>query len=228
MPPRHLLPALLLATTACFPTFQNARVEPGLRLDASATVLADQERDGLDQGTDLIGVITPAYGFRDRVEIGLPVGFYLEDGFDRDGAEYGGESRQVFLAPYLKVALLPQDRREHLALIAQTVGILPGNIGIRFGRDMGGWEPHLGVNWIFSYGSAGDDPVVPRYQQYRQRLLALSVGATWHTRGRPAVEVGLLRNAFQDGGVFGTPDEAAGRITLYDLFVGFRVGLAGR
>ena len=38
-----LLPILLLLS-ACFPTLHNARVEPGLRVDAGLTLLTDQPR----------------------------------------------------------------------------------------------------------------------------------------------------------------------------------------
>lgn len=216
------LATLLLA--ACFPTFQNARVEPGFRLDAALTVLTDQERNGDSQRSDGLLTVAPVYGFRDRIEIGLPIGVYWEEGVGRSGFETGTQSQNLVIQPYLKFALLGSGIRDHLALSFQAAGILPGNIGVRYGRDQGKWEPHVGLTWIMSGGPAGDDPVITRYQEKDQTLLAASIGATFLGRGRPAVEIGVLRNSYQEGAGFGDFGQETTPRTLYDFFVGFRVG----
>jgi hypothetical protein len=213
--------ALAGALSGCFPTLHNARVEPGLRLDAGFTYLADQPRGGEPQRHDGLATVTPAYGFGDRVEIGLPLGVYWEDGIGRSSYATGTQSAQVVLLPYAKVALLPRRSRDHLAAVVQAAGIFPGSVGLRYGRAQGGWEPHVGLTYIFSAGPAGDSPVVTRYQEPDQFLMAGSVGATVFGRVNAAVEAGVLLNSYRSNRGFDMPPE---RVTHYDLFVGMRLG----
>src|SRR6185436_6157535 len=107
-----------------------------------------------------------------------------------------GDKNSVIIMPYLKLGLLGTDSPNHLALIAQSSFILPANVGIRFGHDLGAWEPHIGLSWIFSGGEAGDDPTITRYQERNQLLLAWSLGATLNRARNTAVEIGLLRNRY--------------------------------
>lgn len=212
-----------LGLTACLPTLHNARVEPGFRLDAGFTLLDDQPRGGRAQGADGLLTVAPIYGFGERVEIGLPIGVYWEEGLGASGTSTGSEVQQLVAMPYLKLALLPRGGRDHLALIGQAAAILPASVGLRYGRDLGRWEPHVGVSWIFSGGPEGDSPVVTRYQQREQRLIVGSVGASLFTAGRPVLEVGVLRNSYIDHFCDGTSMFEV-RCTFYDLFVGVRVG----
>jgi hypothetical protein len=213
---RPILPALALALAACFPTFQTARIDPGVHLDAGVTYLNDQPRNAEPQGNDYLAYLSPSVGFSDRVEIGLPLGFYLQDGL---------ADRYALLMPYLKLATLGPDSRDHLAVVAQGWLALPANLGLIYGRDMGGWEPQLRLSTIFSGGAAGDDQYVTRYQEHRQTMFALAVGASWKTAGRPAIEAGVLRNHYREGARFGDFGQPTMPRTYYDLFVAFRVGI---
>lgn len=215
----------VLCASACFPTFQAARVEPGFRLDAGLVVLTDQERNGTPQGTDGLLTLAPVYGFGERLEVGLPVGVYWEEGLGQGGYGSGTQSQNLVVLPYAKLALLDAGSPHHLSLSLQAAGILPGNIGLRYGRDMGKWEPQVGLTWIFSGGPAGDDPIITRYQEKDQSLLSASVGATWDGRGRPSIEVGVLRNRYREGAVYGDFGQETVVRTLYDLFLGLRIGL---
>lgn len=100
---------------------------------------------------------------------------------------------------------------------------LPANVGLRYGRDFGAWEPHAGVSVIFSGGPAGDDPVVTRYQENGQMLLALAIGATWSSAG---IELGVLRNNYEEGAVYGDFGQPTRARTLYDVFVGARLRIS--
>lgn len=221
---------LLLA--GCFPTMQTARIDPGFHVDGAVIVLGDQMRNGESQGNDIVAAVGPSYGFGDRIEIGLPVGLYLEEGLASLGSdaesEFGQSPRQLVLWPYVKAALLPRGAHDHLALHVQGAWLAPANVGLRYGRDLGGWEPHAGLTVIFSGGPAGDDPYVTRYQESGQFLLALSAGVSFDAPGRPAVEVGVLRNHYDEGAVYGDFGQPLTPRTLYDLYVGARFRLFGR
>jgi len=228
---RCLLPLVTCLTTACFPTMQTARIDPGLHLDVGVTYLGDQVRNDEPQGVDLMAYVAPSLGIGDRFEIGLPIGVYLEEGLESlesDALEQFGQSpRMLVLWPYLKTALLPRDSRDHLAVIVQGAWFVPANVGVRYGRDLGSWEPYAGVSLIFSGGPAGDDPAVTRYQEAGQTIVTASVGATWETIGRPAVEVGLMRNHYREGAVYGDFGQPTTPRTLYDLYVAARFRLLG-
>lgn len=162
----------------------------------------------------------PVYGFGRRVEFGIPVGTYLEEATSADRYQ-----RNFVMWPYLKLALLEPDSPHHLAVIAQSALIAPANLGVRYGYDLGAWEPYAGVSAVFSGGPAGDDPFVTRYQEKDQSLIALVAGAMWNASGHPTIEVGLLRNRYQEGAVYGDFGQPTRPVTLYDLFVGGRVRL---
>jgi hypothetical protein len=210
---------------------QTARIDPGLHLDVGVTYLGDQLRNDEQQGADLMAYLTPSLGVGDRFEIGLPIGVYLEEGFESlasDALERFGESpRTLVLWPYLKTALLSRDSPSHLAVIVQGAWLFPANIGVRYGRDLGSWEPYAGVSLVFSGGPAGDDPAVTRYQEAGQTIVTASVGATWETIGRPAVEIGVMRNHYREGAVYGDFGQPTTTRTLYDLYVAARFRLLG-
>lgn len=224
--PSHLARATLVAAAplfaACFPTFHNARVDPGFRIDAGFTALGDQRRNDEPQRADHIVYVAPVYGFGRRVELGVPVGWYFEEGIGNGGGPYNYD-RQFMIWPYVKFAMNEPTSRHHLAMIGQSALIGPANVGLRYGRDFGAWEPHVGVSWIFSSGPAGDDPVVTRYQELGQNMVAASIGATWNGAGRPAFEIGVLRNSYREGAVGGDFGQPTVPRTLYDMFVSFRL-----
>jgi hypothetical protein len=221
---RCVMAAAVLSATACFPTFQTARIDPGFRLDVSTVVLADQPRNGAPQGTDIIGMLTPAYAFGRRVEIGVPVGVYAEEGLFNSGP-LNGDKNAILIMPYLKIGLLAEDSPNHLALIGQTALALPANIGLRYGRDLGSWEPHIGMNWVFSGGTAGDDPTITRYQERNQTMLAFSAGATFMRWRNAAFEIGVLRNRYDEQTGFDNFGPTYTPVTYYDAYAGLRLSL---
>lgn len=215
---------LFLGTTACFPTFQTARVEPGFRLEASAVVLADQPRNSFNEGPDIIAALNPAYGFGKRVEIGFPFELYAENGLFNSS---GRDKNSGILMPYVKVALLDTDSPNHAAVVVQTAWILPANIGLHYGHDFGSWEPHVGLTYIFSGGNAGDDPFITRYQEPDQTLFALSAGATFNRWRNTSFEVGVLRNSYGQSVGPSPGGDTFQKTTLYDAYAGIRLRLFG-
>ena len=98
--------SVVVACGACFPTLQTARIDPGFHLDASMTVVADQPVTNgpveFPQGPDVIAVLIPAFGFGHRFELGLPIGFYGENGLKSDPRT--NEERLLILLPYATLA----------------------------------------------------------------------------------------------------------------------------
>jgi hypothetical protein len=215
----------IAAAAGCFPTFQTARIDPGFRLEASAIVLGDQTRHRVSQGTDIIAMLSPSYAFGRHIEIGVPAGVYAEEGLN--SGELNGDKNSILIMPYLKLGLLSSASRHHLAVILQSALILPANVGIRYGRDLGSWEPHIGANFIFSGGEAGDDPTVTRYQERNQTMVAFSAGATINRWRNTAFEIGVLRNQYEDGSGDPRGGIQASMFTYYDLFAGMRFNLIG-
>lgn len=216
---------LLVSTLwGCFPTPQSARIEPGLRIDASAVRIADQDRDEHAEGTDYLTTVGLVYGFGERIEIGVPVGYYFEDGLRRSSSRFDN-ARTVVVMPYFKAALLPSESKHRVAISAQTSWVLISNVGVHYSRDLGSWEPQAGLTWILSPGPAGDSPAVTRYQQAGQLLLAPTIGASWPLQGRPTLQAGLLINSYREGAVYGDFGQPTVRRTLLDLVVGFRVSV---
>lgn len=224
--------AAVLVLAGCFPTVRTPRIDPGYHVDAGVTWLGDQRRDERPQGPDYIGYVAPSWGVSERVELGVPIGFYLEEGFESLGDsafyEFGSDQAHLVVWPYVKLGLLDPEGPHDLALSAQAAAVLPANVGLHYGIERDGWEPYAGVTFIFSGGPAGDDPAVTRYQQEEQTLTLFSAGAAWSGRGEPTVEIGVLRNRFLDRVRSGGDDR--GRIvrTAWDLAVAVRFRLFGR
>jgi hypothetical protein len=227
-----LLLAATLLVAGCLPTLHTARIDPGFHLDAGVAYVSDQVRNGEPQGPDYVAYVGPSLGIGDRVELGLPVGIYLEEGFASLGSDalerFGTSPRSFMIWPYAKVALLPSESDHHLAAVAQ--GIFPPllNVGLRYGRDLGSWEPHVGASFIFSGGPAGDDPFVTRYQEKGQFLMTFAVGASWDAPAQPAIEAGILLNHYDEGAVYGDFGQPTTPRTLVDLYIGGRVRLFGK
>ncbi len=217
---------LALGLAGCFPTFHNARIDPGFRLDAGATTIRDQPREGQPQPADYLAYVSPAVGIGHRVEVGVPLVWYAENGLrDQQGGFAGPD-----LMAYAKLALLEATSLDHLAVFVQGVLPVPTMAGIRYGRDRGTWEPHAGLTFIASSDNGEIFDVLARFSRRRQSLITLSVGATWNVAGYPGVELGVLRNA-HDEVRFTSRTPAiveTSRRTLYDLFFGFRVSTGTR
>ncbi len=206
----------------CFPTYQAARIDPGWHLDAGATWLHDQPRDGVAQGADLLFSATPSYGWDDRLEVGIPLVAYFE------GIGGGAEDRYAWLMPYFKVGVLPTDSRSHLSASVQASLIGVSNLGLHFSREIGEWEPQVSIGYLPSGGPAGDDPLVTRFQQDDQSLLTFALGVNGRGPTRPTVQLGVLRNSYRDRSYLGPDGPTGDRRTLWDLFIAVRFRLAGR
>lgn len=214
--------AAILGLTGCLPTPQSARIDPGPRLAFSAVRLSDQHRDGRDQRTDYLTTVEFSYGVGHRYEIGLPLGLYSEGGV----AGRSGD-RTFVLLPYAKLALLPDASRHHLAATMQFayLAFVPANVGLHYSRDLGSWEPQVGLTWIPSSGPAGDSPLVTRYQQAGQLMLVPAIGITWPGAVQPMVQTGLLINRYEEGAAYGDFGQPARSRTLVDLFVSLQLTL---
>ena len=221
-------PLLVPWMLGCMPTLHTARIDPGFRLDAGVTVLADQPRERTQdspapQPTDYAFYVAPVYGFSDRVEIGLPIGAYRGNGL-RGTSRYPAKSVRMIL-PYAKFAMLDRASRHHAALLLQATFFVPAIAGFRYGYDFGTWEPHVGVSAILSGGPGGDDIVESRYQQKAQRLLLLSGGASWNVRGQPVLEMGLLHNSYDESTAWVGSVEQFRRRSFVDAYVALRLSL---
>jgi hypothetical protein len=221
-----LAPVLL---GACFPTMQTPEITPGLHFDAGAMALSDQRRDSAVQGPDLFGWVGPSFGFGHDVEVGLHVGWYLEEGWRSisDRPAFGTAPTQLVILPYGKFALV-NTAKHKLAGVLQLGPTFVSSASLLYGRDLQSWLPYGAVKWIASGGPAGDDPFITRYQQKGQLLLVLSGGAQWRRPGLPAIEAGVLVNHYQEGAVFGDFGQPTTPRTLLDLFVSARVRVGPR
>lgn len=140
---------LAIGLAGCFPTFHNARIDPGFRLDAGATTIRDRPRGGEPHRADYLAYVSPAVGFGHRLEVGVPLIWYAESGLRR---QQGGSAGPGLMF-YTKLALLEATSRDHLAVFVQgglPVIPVPTMAGIRYGRDRGTWEPHAGLTFIAS------------------------------------------------------------------------------
>jgi hypothetical protein len=214
---------------ACFPAMQTPEVTPGLHFDAGAMVLSDQRRDGRTQGLDLFGWVGPSLGLGHDVEIGIPIGWYLEEGIRSvtDRQAFGSSPFQLVILPYGKFALIDAPTHK-LAGVVQLGPAFVSSVGLIYGRDLHSWMPYGSVKWMASGGPAGDDPFITRYQQKGQLLLLLSGGALWRRPGMPAVEAGILINHYQEGAVYGDFGQPTTPRTLVDAFVSLRVRVGPR
>lgn len=215
-----LLPVIAgLGTAGCFATLQTARVEPGFHISAGAAVMHDGVRDGFEQGSDVVVGFSPSFGIGGEkegvgLELGIPGVLYFEDGLGdrKEGAP--------LILPYLKLGLL-QDRRDKIALVAQTAYVLPISFTAIYSHDFARWTPYVSVKQLFSRGPAGDDPVITRYQRADQSMWAFAVGAEWRgsRSARPGVEIGLFTNSYaaDSGG-------PRSRVLERDLYVGAKIG----
>jgi len=214
---------LLLAAVAaggCFPLPQTAEVEPGFHVDGGLVVLADQRRNDREQGTDMIPWVAPTYGFGDGLEIGLPIGAYFEEGLD---SRTGVGSRIEPLIGLSVKGRVFESGRHRLFFAGQTALVLPASAGLIYGYELDRWLPHVAVKRVFSWGPAGDDPLVTRYQEDGQSLWVFAAGGRVLEDPNLAFEVGVLRNAYDEGAVYGDFGQPTTRRTLYDLFVATRV-----
>lgn len=218
-----LLAACLPALGGCFSTLQSARIHEGFHWMGGAAVLSDQTRNDENQGADVLLFTGPAFGFG-AVEVGIPVALYHENGLHGNEPRPGDYGRTLLPFTYLKVGLW-QGRRDAVAIAGQTVYLfIPASATVIYSRDYGRWSPYVSAKYVFSGGPAGDDPVIERYQEDDQYILAGTVGVEYTGAPNTAFEVGVMRNSYAEGRVFGDFGQPATRRTLYDLFAGFRLG----
>jgi hypothetical protein len=215
--------------SACFPAMQTPEITPGPHLDAGVMALSDQRRDGTAQGPDVFAWIAPTVGFGHEVEVGIPIGWYLEEGFRSvtDRRSFGTSPAQFVILPYGKFALLDGPRHK-VAGVVQLGPMFVSSLSLLYGRDLGSWMPYGSIKWVASGGPAGDDPYITRYQQKGQLLLILSGGAEFRVPGLPALEAGVLINRYREGAVYGDFNQPTTPRTLADFFVTARVRVGRR
>jgi hypothetical protein len=148
----------------------------------------------------LFGWVAPSFGVGD-IEVGIPVGWYLEEGTRSltNRESFGTDPVTLIVLPYGKFALV-NSPRDKLSTVLQLGPLFVSSVSLLYGRDLRSWMPYGGVKWMASAGPAGDDPFITRYQQKGQLLLVLSVGAEWRKPGLPSVEMGVLLNHYSRGG----------------------------
>ena len=193
--------AALVLCAGCFPTFQSPRIDPGWHFRAEAMGLTGKRVDYQISGPDYMVTLDPAYGFGRRFELGVPFGVY---------SSAGGYTYPI-IQPYAKLALDDPSQPTHIALVAQGVG----NFSAIVGHDLGRWEPHASLSYIPSMGGQHSDfAIYTRYGEDDQTLVAATIGTTFNTPERPAIEIGLLRNSYS----------YRGPQLHYDLFLRIKIG----
>jgi hypothetical protein len=80
---------------------------------------------------------------------------------------------------------------------------------------------------VGSSDHAADDPVVTRYQQVNQTLRTASFAATWNSPRRPTLEIGVLRNSYEQCPGYSSCQSTNRpvRVVLHDLFIGMHIGV---
>ena len=229
MPMGLLTWAVLGLSTGCLPVVQRPGIEPGFHLDGGVSYLADQPRDGRGRGNDYMVYLAPAWGINEQVEVGLPLGLYLEEGWGSLGSNPIQGDYEPVIAPYLKFGLLEPGGSDRLAVSLQFAAFLPAILGVQYGRDLGDWRPWVSLSAVGHLGPAGDSPFVTRFQQKDQSVWLLAGGLSRRSPHAPSLEIGVMRNAFEEGAVFGDFGQETVPRTLYDLYVGlrFRFGFHG-
>lgn len=210
---------LIAPMWGCFATLQTAEVKEGFHIAVGGGVLSDQERRGRAQGPDYIVVVAPSFSIgmgRDaRLGINVPLVAYYEEGKFRP---LGSESAQLLLQPQLKLGL-NQRKRDKFAILAEFMPILyPGSLSVIYSHDFDGVTAYVVVKHIFTYGPAGDDPVITRYQQEDQAVWVFSAGTEFPVTPHPLLEAGMMINSFSE------PHDG-GATRAIDFFVAARVGI---
>ncbi|MEE2992940.1 MAG: hypothetical protein VX603_07185 [Gemmatimonadota bacterium] len=193
-----------LANSGCFTTFQTARVKQGFHFTASSAILSDQMRDGKTRGHDVIATLTPSLGHIENnkgIEFGVSLGGYLEEGFNSSNSgspqNFGQNIKEPLIVPYLKVGF-NQNGRNKFAIVGQSAFILPSSLVFIYSYDYTRWTPYVSMKRMFSDGTAGDDPIVTRFQQKDQNIWVFGVGTEWQMPLNPGIEFGILRNTYNE------------------------------
>ena len=211
---RLLLVALSLIFCGCFTTLQTAKVKQGFHLTAATGILTDQKRSH-SHGSDIVYSITPSYGFGHRIEVGVPVLWYRWD--DVYSPWRMGEKRtEGMVLPYLKFAYTHQ--KNAVAIVGHAWLILPSSFTLIYSRSFDRWTPYFAVKSIFTADHPEELPdVIFRYQRNNQSIWVFSVGAEWHAKYNPVIELGLFRNSYQEY------EPRGPKRVLYDLPVGMGI-----
>jgi hypothetical protein len=225
-----LILAVGMVISGCFATLQSAKIRRGFHLTLTGSILSDQTRNGKPQGSDVIGFVSPSVGFGNTTgfEFGLPFGWYLEEGFaslDEDEVlTFGQEVKNFLVLPYLKVGF-NQDKKDKFAFVGQTSYIFPASLTFIYSHDFKGATPYVSLKRVFSGGPAGDDPMITRYQEHNQSIWAIALGVEWAVPLNPAIEVGMFRNSYEEGFVYGHFGGVGQKRVLYDFFLGGKITL---
>jgi len=152
----------------------------------------------------MLGVISPSFGFGRAIgfELGIPFGWYLEDGFNGRRAprlfpayfDYE-DGKHFLILPYFKLAS-GQEKRDIIAGL-----IDPSSITVIYSHDFNHWTPYLSVKKMLLSGNPAVNDVprkISRYQEDNQSMWAFAFGAEWNVRFRPGIEIGILRNRYQE------------------------------
>ncbi len=193
-----------LVNSGCFTTFQTARVKQGFHFTASAAILSDQMRDGKTQGHDVIAILTPNLGHIENnkgIEFGVSLGGILEEEFNSSNSgspqNFGQNVKEPLILPYLKVGF-NQNGRNKFAIVGQSAFILPSSLTFIYSYDYTRWTPYGSMKRMFPGGSAGDDPIVTRFQEKDQNIWVFGVGTEWQMPLNPGIEFGILRNSYNE------------------------------
>lgn len=221
-----------------FTSLQTAKVKQGLHLTTSAGILTDQKRKGKRQGSDLVGVVSPSFGFGRSIglELGFPFGLYLENSLNkrRESRIFPGyfdyeDDREFLFLPYLKLA----SNQEKPDVVAGIID--PSSVTLIYSHDLSSLTPYVSVKKMLLSGNpaVGDVPrIVSRYQEDKQSIWVLGFGVEWQGNFQPTLEIGVFRNSYQElveftngNGEFERLEEGGPKRVFYDFFVGFKLTL---
>jgi len=209
-----------------------------MHLTAGAGMLTDQARKGKAQGDDVSGFVSPTFGFGHTIgiELGIPFGWYFEDGLTMNGqppvfpAYFDYEDDREFqILPYVKIASNQQSKNKVAGIID------PSSITFVYSHDFKHWAPYLSLKRWFLYGNPAIDDVprkISRYQEDNQSIWSFAFGAELNIKFAPAFEIGILRNSYQELIVVRNNQQEIVRLmqggsrrVLHDFFIGFKITL---
>lgn len=217
---------ICLTMTGCFTTLQTAKLRKGFQFSLNAARLTDQERRGQPQGPDIVGLLTPSYGFgkSSGIEFGVPFGWYWEEGmksWSGNGAgSPGSNARHFTVLPYFKIAL-NQHKKDKIAFLMQFAYVIPMSMTLIYSHDYPRWTPYVSLKTIFSTHQVTEAIHVDRYHQPDQVIWVLAIGVEFNVQNFPLIELGVMRNSFEDREIYGTERH----VTQYDWYLGIKASL---
>ncbi len=193
-----------LVNSGRFTTFQTARVKQGFHFTPSSAILSDKMGDGKTQGHDVNAILTPGLGHIEkykRIEIVVSLGGYLEEEFNSSNSGgpqiFGQNVKEPLIFPYLKVGF-KQNGRNKFAIVGQSAFMLPASLTFIYSYDFTRWTPYVSMKRVFSGGSAGDDPIVTRFQEKDPNIWVFGVGTECQMPLNPGIEFRILRNSYNE------------------------------